>query len=75
MISSPRAKVQIFIFRGMKMCSELQHIVPLSEIFAIGQRDGSHRISKCPTVFLQSVGSRVGCVMQPNATCGEVIKF
>lgn len=76
----PQAKAQIFKFRSMKMCNELQHIVPLSAIFAIGQRDTNHRISKCPTVILQSGGSRVERVMKPNATkCNvggaEVIKF
>lgn len=57
------------------MLNELQHIVPLSAIFAKGQRHSSHRISKCPTAPLQSAGCRAGHMMQVNAMCREVIKF
>lgn len=43
---------------AMKMCNELQHIVPLSAIFAIGQRDASRRILKMPySVFYSQQGA------------------
>lgn len=53
-----------------ELCNDLQRIVTLSVISATGQRDTSLRISKCPTVLLQSIGSWVECVMQPNVTWG-----